>query len=61
TQMQETIRSMDKDAFLDVERYRKLKAENQLNSPVDVASVLIDILNDEGVINGKLYNITDYL
>ncbi|MDI4707229.1 SDR family NAD(P)-dependent oxidoreductase, partial [Pseudoalteromonas shioyasakiensis] len=23
TQMQETIRSMDKDAFLDVERYRK--------------------------------------
>ncbi|NUJ33040.1 SDR family NAD(P)-dependent oxidoreductase, partial [Pseudoalteromonas sp. 2103] len=25
TQMQETIRSMDKDAFLDVERYRKLK------------------------------------
>lgn len=61
TQMQETIRSMDKGAFLDVERYRKLKAENQLNSPVDVASVLIDILNDEGVINGKLYNITDYL
>lgn len=59
--MQETIRSMDKGAFLDVERYRKLKAENQLNSPVDVASVLIDILNDEGVINGKLYNITDYL
>jgi benzil reductase ((S)-benzoin forming) len=61
TQMQETIRSKDKDTFLDVERYLRLKEENQLNRPIDVASVLIDILNDEDVINGELYNITNYL
>ncbi|WP_068675676.1 (S)-benzoin forming benzil reductase [Oceanobacillus sp. Castelsardo] len=61
TKMQETIRSMDKAAFTDVERYQKLKEENQLNSPINVASVLIDILNDEDVVNGQLYNITDYL
>ncbi|WP_156288773.1 (S)-benzoin forming benzil reductase [Oceanobacillus salinisoli] len=61
TEMQETIRSSNKEAFSDVERYRKLKEENHLNSPMDVAGVLIDILNDEDVVNGKLYSIKNYL
>ncbi|RKQ31244.1 (S)-benzoin forming benzil reductase [Oceanobacillus halophilus] len=61
TEMQETIRSRSKEEFSDVERYQKLKEENKLNSPIDVAGVLIDIINDEDVVNGKIYNVKNYL
>ncbi|WP_085992823.1 (S)-benzoin forming benzil reductase [Oceanobacillus senegalensis] len=61
TEMQETIRSSTKEQFSDVERYQDLKENSQLNPPKTVASVLIDILNDEDVGNGKVYNVKNYL
>ncbi|MFD1849973.1 (S)-benzoin forming benzil reductase [Oceanobacillus bengalensis] len=61
TGMQETIRSTTEEAFSDVERFKQLKENNALNTPAIVAGVLIDILNDEDVVNGKIYDVKNYV
>ncbi|RLL44980.1 (S)-benzoin forming benzil reductase [Oceanobacillus piezotolerans] len=61
TEMQEIIRSSNKEAFTDVEHYKNLKEKNALKNPKIVAGVLIDIINDEAVVNGEIYNVKEYL
>jgi len=61
TEMQAVIRSSSEEEFKDVKRYQDLKENNELNSPQIVAGVLIDILYDEGMVNGKTYDVKNYL
>ncbi|MFD1361356.1 (S)-benzoin forming benzil reductase [Lentibacillus salinarum] len=62
TQMQERIRNSNKDAFREVEQFRKYKEQNKLNDTEVVGGVLVDILTDEtNIENGKIYRVTDYL
>lgn len=61
TEMQAVIRSSSEEEFKDVKRYQDLKENNQLNSPQIVAGVLIDILYDEDMVNGKIYDVKNYL
>ncbi|GAB3060762.1 (S)-benzoin forming benzil reductase [Virgibacillus ainsalahensis] len=61
TEMQKQIRSSSKEEFVDVETFKNYKENNILKSTEAVGGVLVDILTDEGIINGKIYNVRDYL
>lgn len=61
TDMQETIRSSSADEFAEVERFKDYKLNKALRNTDIVAGVLIDIIKDESVINGKIYNVKNYL
>lgn len=61
TNMQETIRSSSKEAFKDVEDFKGLKDNNLLKDTDLIAGVLIDIMTDEKIQNGKIYDVKDYI
>lgn len=62
TNMQMQIRSSNEEQFVDVERFRSYKENNELRSPEAVAGVLVDILLDEvNIDNGKIYDVKDYI
>lgn len=62
TGMQETIRSNSEDAFKDVERFKKYKANNDLKSADTVGGILVDIMLDgSNLENGKIYDIQEYI
>ncbi|MFD1065772.1 (S)-benzoin forming benzil reductase [Oceanobacillus locisalsi] len=61
TGMQETIRSSSQGAFKDVESFRALKENNQLKDADMIGGVLIDILMDDNIENGKIYDVKEYL
>lgn len=61
TEMQETIRSSSEGAFKDVESFRALKENNQLKDADIIGGVLIDILMDEHLENGKIYDVREYI
>ncbi|GGJ88005.1 benzil reductase ((S)-benzoin forming) [Lentibacillus kapialis] len=62
TDMQEKIRQSDKDAFIEVDEFRRYKQTNQLKDTDTVGGILVDILTDEtSIVNGKIYSVTDYL
>ncbi|WP_419893574.1 (S)-benzoin forming benzil reductase [Oceanobacillus kimchii] len=61
TNMQETIRSSSKEAFKDVEDFKGLKDNNLLKDTDLIAGVLIDIMTDEKIKNGKIYDVKDYI
>lgn len=61
TGMQDKIRSTSQQSFLDVEKFREFKKNNDLKDTDLVGGILVDILTDEGSIeNGKIYNVKDY-
>lgn len=62
TQMQEEIRSKKSEEFQEVATFRNYKTENMLKSTEEIAGILVDIITDESsIINGKIYNVKDYL
>lgn len=62
TQMQEKIRASNKDEFVEVDTFKDYKKNNLLKDTDAVGGVLVDILTDEiSIINGKIYNVKDYL
>ncbi|WP_080874044.1 (S)-benzoin forming benzil reductase [Oceanobacillus timonensis] len=61
TGMQEIIRSSTPGAFKDVESFRALKENNQLKDADMIGGVLIDILMDDNIENGKIYDVKEYL
>lgn len=61
TDMQGTIRSSTTEEFAEVERFKDYKNSNSLRNTDIVAGVLIDIITDEDVLNGKIYNVKDYI
>ncbi len=60
TDMQETIRSSSTEEFAEVERFKEYKMNNNLRNTKIVAGVLIDIITDESVINGNIYDVKNY-
>lgn len=61
TQMQEKIRSSDPQQFVDVDTFKNYQQQHLLSDTDAVASVLVDIMTDEGNIeNGNIYNVADY-
>ncbi|MFC2947919.1 (S)-benzoin forming benzil reductase [Virgibacillus sediminis] len=61
TGMQEKIRTSSKEQFTDVDTFKNYKEKNLLRDTDAVAGVLVDILTDEGIRNGEIYNVKDYL
>ncbi|WP_152654920.1 (S)-benzoin forming benzil reductase [Oceanobacillus sp. CFH 90083] len=61
TGMQETIRSSSQGAFQDVESFRALKENNELRDAEIIGGVLVDILMDDNMENGKIYDIREYI
>ncbi|UOQ92686.1 (S)-benzoin forming benzil reductase [Halobacillus shinanisalinarum] len=62
TDMQKEIRSSKESAFADLDKFKALKEEGQLNSPKTVAAVLMDLLNDYSSIeSGKVYKLYDLI
>ncbi|WP_138419813.1 (S)-benzoin forming benzil reductase [Aquibacillus sediminis] len=62
TDMQVHIRSTSEDDFKDVEQYKQAKQEGSLRHPNIVANALVRVLLDEqGIENGKLYLVKDYV
>ena len=61
TEMQVQIRNTDPQQFVDVDTFKNYKQQNLLSDTEAVASVLVDIMTDEGNIeNGKIYEVRDY-
>lgn len=61
TEMQAVIRSSSASAFSGVKTFQQYKENNALRNPALIASVLIDILFDEGMVNGKIYDVKNYV
>lgn len=61
TDMQSMIRSSSKEQFTEIERFKDYKTNKSLRNTDIVAGVLIDIITDEDVKNGKIYYISNYL
>lgn len=60
TNMQAEIRESDHQEFIDVDTFKDYKQRNLLSDTVAVAGVLVDILTDEDMRNGKIYDVKDY-
>lgn len=60
TNMQAEIRSRTKEQFKDVESFRQYKEMNALRDPKKVGQILVKLLLDEKIENGKVYYVTDY-
>ncbi|WP_339228877.1 (S)-benzoin forming benzil reductase [Oceanobacillus sp. FSL K6-2867] len=61
TDMQEKIRSSSEDAFADVEQFKGFKDQNLLKDTDLVGGVVVDILMDDDVENGKIYHVRNYI
>ncbi|WP_373895612.1 (S)-benzoin forming benzil reductase [Virgibacillus natechei] len=61
TEMQGQLRKSSKEAFTEVETFQDYKKNNVLKDTDAVGSVLVDILTDDTIENGKIYNVADYL
>ncbi|MFC3038816.1 (S)-benzoin forming benzil reductase [Virgibacillus xinjiangensis] len=61
TDMQEKIRTSSQDQFTAVDTFKNYKEKNLLRDTDAVGGVLVDILTDEGIRNGEIYNVKDYL
>jgi len=62
TDMQGVIRSSNRYAFQDVEKFREFKEKGLLRNPEHVAGALIRLLLDDGdVKNGRIYTVDELL
>ncbi|MFB1082953.1 SDR family NAD(P)-dependent oxidoreductase [Jeotgalibacillus sp. JSM ZJ347] len=61
TGMQEEIRSTDAASFAAVETFQQYKEQGKLRKPEEVGGVLVNILMNEEIVNGRLYHVNDYL
>lgn len=61
TEMQKRIRESDDEQFIDVNQFRKYYEKNQLRTTDEVAKVIVNLLRNEEIKNGKIYSIRDYL
>lgn len=61
TPMQGRIRESSESAFADVEKFKGYKENNLLKDPSVVGEVLVGILTDKNVKNGKIYYVNEYL
>ncbi|AJD90104.1 hypothetical protein JMA_07870 [Jeotgalibacillus malaysiensis] len=61
TGMQEEIRSTDASSFASVKTFQQYKEQGKLRKPEEVGGVLVKVLLEETLVNGKLYHVNDYL
>ncbi|MFD1037625.1 (S)-benzoin forming benzil reductase [Virgibacillus byunsanensis] len=62
TVMQEKIRASSHEEFIEVDKFKAYKKNDLLKSTDTVGRILVDIMTDEtGLINGKIYNVKDYI
>ncbi|MGJ9459292.1 (S)-benzoin forming benzil reductase [Oceanobacillus sp. CF4.6] len=61
TGMQEKIRSSSKSEFVELDTFKGYKENNLLKDTELVGGVLIDILVDDDIQNGKVYYVKNYL
>lgn len=61
TEMQHEIRSTTKEQFAEVDTFKNYKTSESLRNTDIVAGVLIDIITDESVKNGKIYYVNNYI
>ncbi|GAB3798585.1 (S)-benzoin forming benzil reductase [Virgibacillus kimchii] len=61
TPMQGRIRESSESEFADVETFKGYKENNLLKDPSIVGKVLVDILTDEKLKNGKIYYVNEYV
>lgn len=61
TEMQEKIRSSSPKQFANVDTFKGYHEQNLLSNTDEIASILVDIMTDEGNIeSGEKYNAADY-
>ena len=61
TDMQSTIRSADKDAFQDLEKFKEYKEKGMLRPAATVGNALADLLLREEIENGKVYHVNELI
>ncbi|WP_337019742.1 (S)-benzoin forming benzil reductase [Oceanobacillus massiliensis] len=61
TGMQEKIRSSSVSEFSRVETFKGYKEQDLLKDTDHIGGVLVDIVTDENIKNGKIYNVKNYL
>lgn len=61
TDMQELIRNSKVEDFKDVDRFIKLKKENDLLSPTFLSQFIVSACDNESFLNGGIYNIKDFV
>lgn len=61
TEMQKTIRSSDKADFTDVGQFIEYNDKGMLRSPDLVAGILLDLVSNHDLTNGKVYDIKEFV
>lgn len=61
TEMQEVIRKSKKEDFTEVEQFIEFNEKGMLRSPDFVASVILDLILNQELINGHVYDIKSYV
>ncbi|BBN97661.1 SDR family NAD(P)-dependent oxidoreductase [Sporolactobacillus terrae] len=61
TEMQETIRSAAAEAFADHSTFVGFKENGKLRPPATVAGTLVNLILNEPLVNGKVYDVNDLI
>ncbi|MEH7384149.1 SDR family NAD(P)-dependent oxidoreductase, partial [Bacillus sp. JJ1521] len=61
TEMQEVIRKTKKEDFAEVEQFIEFNEKGMLRSPDFVAGVVLDLIFNQEIINGHVYDIKSFL
>ncbi|MET1249438.1 (S)-benzoin forming benzil reductase [Sporolactobacillus sp. STCC-11] len=61
TEMQDTIRSAEEDAFADINTFLGFKTNGNLRQPSEVAKALIGLILNEQLQNGKIYHVDELI
>ncbi|MCH1625586.1 (S)-benzoin forming benzil reductase [Fredinandcohnia quinoae] len=61
TDMQKTIRSTDEEDFTDVNQFIEFNEKGMLRSPDYVAGIILDLIFNQALINGNIYDIKSFV
>ncbi|MBM7618187.1 benzil reductase ((S)-benzoin forming) [Bacillus tianshenii] len=61
TDMQGTIRQADKEDFTNVEVFKNYHEKGELRSPGFVAQKMLDLIRSDGMENGRVYDIKEFV
>jgi len=61
TEMQEIIRKTNKEDFIEVDQFIEYNEKGMLRSPDFIAGVILDLIVNQELINGHIYDIKSFL
>ncbi|MCQ2010158.1 (S)-benzoin forming benzil reductase [Sporolactobacillus sp. STSJ-5] len=61
TDMQGRIRDSEKEAFTDIDQFKRFKTSGALRNPVEVAHALVHLILDEQLVNGTVYYVDELI